>query len=79
MILPPNKQPNFFFRGKAPDLKHICSDCGFLLLVFFPPNKPDFEGIKIACVCGKIYTFINKLKLMETDGIKDVIKKTTTD
>lgn len=78
MILPPNKNKPFFYNGKPPDMMHKCTLCGFLLLVFFPSNQTNFKGVKIACVCGKIYTFINQIELTDCKDIKDVAKNTTT-
>lgn len=69
MIVPPNKTPTFF--GKKPDFTLRCPFCNYLLLVFLPPNKPQPDGIRVGCVCGKQFTFLEKLTLTEIEGIEE--------
>lgn len=56
----PEKNPN--------NIKIKCPFCNKLYFIFIHP-KSDTGGGNVRCFCGKIFTFIEKLQLMEIDGI----------
>lgn len=71
------KKPEFYIMGRLPNINYKCS-CGLLIQIFFPLNDPKFEGVKIACTCGRIYTFLDKFELTDCKDIENVAKNTTT-